>query len=151
TLLRHLGRRQLLQCHAICSATRDTHLWLFDQDVATGPLLRGAPALIAVLAGHFSLVGPRPVVSTPESAASQPFWLTAIKPGLTGPWRLSGPAATLAEQAVQDLSYVRNYSIWEDVHIVWQSLRCLQHGDLPALLARWESSRPGATRPSATF
>jgi lipopolysaccharide/colanic/teichoic acid biosynthesis glycosyltransferase len=139
-LLRHLGRRKLFQRHTISSATGHAKIWLFDQNLATGPLLRGAPALVGVLLGHFSLVGPRPVVIDSEPAGSLPFGLTAIKPGLTGAWRLSGPDASLAEQAIQDLSYVRNYTIWEDIRIVWESLRRLRHGHLPALLGRWDTS-----------
>jgi lipopolysaccharide/colanic/teichoic acid biosynthesis glycosyltransferase len=145
-VLRYLGRRQLFQRHTISSTAGGVQLWLFDKDLATGPLLRGAPALMGVLTGHFSLVGPRPVVSESEPAGSQPFGLTTIKPGLTGAWRLSGPDATLPEQAIQDLSYVRNYTIWEDIRIVWESLQRLRHGQLPALLGRWESSSVPAAR-----
>jgi lipopolysaccharide/colanic/teichoic acid biosynthesis glycosyltransferase len=141
-VVRNVGRRPLFQSHTIHGASGDIQLRVFDYDVATGPLLRGVPALLAVLTGQFSLVGPRPVLSESERAAAQPVGLTAIKPGLTGPWRLSGPEATLAEQALDDLTYVRNYSIWEDVRIVLESVRRLKFGHLQTLLGRWQA--PGA-------
>jgi lipopolysaccharide/colanic/teichoic acid biosynthesis glycosyltransferase len=139
-VLHNFGRRPLLQSHTIRGNAGDRRLWVFNYEVATGPLLRGVPALLAVLTGHFSLVGPRPVLSESEPVGVQPVGLTAIKPGLTGPWRLSGPDATLAEQAMRDLSYVRNYSIWEDVRIVSESIRRLKYGYLQTLLGRWEAS-----------
>jgi hypothetical protein len=42
----------------------------------------------------------------------------------------------MEDQMVQDLAYVRNYSIWEDLRILWRSI---QPG---ALLGRWET--PGS-------
>jgi lipopolysaccharide/colanic/teichoic acid biosynthesis glycosyltransferase len=149
--VRNFGRRQLVSSHTILSPTGDTRLRVFDKAIAEGPLLRGAPALLGVLRGRFSLVGPRPVVSESTTAVEQPFGLTAIKPGLTGPWRLTGPDATLAEQALQDLSYVRNYSIWEDLRIVWESVRRLQRGRLHTLLGRWETAYMRETGPAALF
>jgi lipopolysaccharide/colanic/teichoic acid biosynthesis glycosyltransferase len=149
--VRNLGRRPLLSWHTVVSATGDMRLCVFDKSIAEGPLLRGAPALVGVLTGRFSLVGPRPVVSETSGAVQQPFGLTAIKPGLTGPWRLTGPDATLAEQALQDLSYVRNYTIWEDVRIVWESVRRLQRGHLHTLLGRWEIASMGESTPTALF
>lgn len=131
------GRRPLLRRHSIDGGEGpDWGLWLFDKHVVSWPLLRGTPALVAVVSGHMSLVGPRPIGS--HTASARPTGLTAVKPGLTGPWRLSGPAATLSEQTVQDLNYVRNYSIWEDARILAESLQRTCSGDLPELLGRWQ-------------
>jgi lipopolysaccharide/colanic/teichoic acid biosynthesis glycosyltransferase len=138
-LLRTARKRPLLRTYAISGAPgRDSRVWLFDRHVANGPLLRGAPALFAVLAGRLSLVGPRPTLCHSALLGSQPGGLTAVKSGLTGPWRLSGPGASREEQATQDLSYVHNYSIWEDIRILWESLRRLRSVQLTAGLARWE-------------
>jgi lipopolysaccharide/colanic/teichoic acid biosynthesis glycosyltransferase len=133
------NRRPLVRCYPIDGvAGARSSLWLLDRSVANGPLLRGAPALLAVLTGELSLVGPRPRLAGAREPGGQADALTAVKPGLTGRWRLSGPDAPRIEQAVQDLSYVRNYSIWEDVRIAWQSLRRLHAGRLPGLLGRWD-------------
>jgi lipopolysaccharide/colanic/teichoic acid biosynthesis glycosyltransferase len=130
------GRRGLLRRCEIATARGSVQVWLLEGQMARSPLVRGAPALLAVLVGQLSLVGPRPARCGPLAA---PAGLTALKPGLTGPWRLSGPTASLEEQAIQDLSYVRNYSIWEDVRIMWESLRRLSDRHLNEPLGRWEA------------
>ncbi|MCC6176224.1 MAG: sugar transferase [Chloroflexi bacterium] len=117
-----------------------TVLRLLSPDVATWPPLRGAPALLAVIGGSLSLVGPRPRLWEPGGLASAPVPLTAIAPGLTGPWRLAGPDTTLEEQDLADLTYVRNYSIWEDLRILWRTARCLLHaGSVDKGLGRWRT------------
>jgi lipopolysaccharide/colanic/teichoic acid biosynthesis glycosyltransferase len=113
-------------------------LWVFGPGVTDCLPLRGAPALLAVLAGRLSLVGPRPTIPSASESAPPALWLTAVKPGLTGAWRLSGPQASLADQAKQDLTYVRNYTLWEDLRILSESLRRLSGGRLAMLLGRWQ-------------
>ena len=74
------------------------------------------PGLLNVLRGQLSLVGPRPLS---EAEAERPggMPLTTIQPGLTGPWR---QAADPAEQATLDLYYVRSYSVWLDVAVLYE-------------------------------
>jgi lipopolysaccharide/colanic/teichoic acid biosynthesis glycosyltransferase len=106
--------------------------WLLGSNSNGSQVLRGVPALLAVLSGKLSLVGPRPV----RPGQEPPFWqhsgLTAVRPGVTGPWRLEGPRATPADQVIRDLAYVRDYTIWEDLRIVWETIRSPRGG-----LARW--------------
>jgi lipopolysaccharide/colanic/teichoic acid biosynthesis glycosyltransferase len=116
-------------------------LWLLRWEVSTSLLIRGAPALLAVMRGHLSLVGPRPLRCFGPDAAP-PRGLTAVKPGLTGRWRLSGARASLVDQTVQDLAYVRNYTIWEDIRIVYASWKRLYSGQPSASLARWQEQTP---------
>ena len=96
--------------------------------------------MLSVLTGRLSLVGPRPAIWNSDEPDLRALWLTAVKPGVTGPWRLSGRDASLVEQTVRDLTYIRNYSIWEDVRIVSESIRRLKYGHLQTLLGRWEAS-----------
>jgi lipopolysaccharide/colanic/teichoic acid biosynthesis glycosyltransferase len=120
--LRH-ARHRLVERHRICTVGGAlTAFCLLDGSVTDSLLVRGSPALLAVLRGHMSLVGPRPAPYMPVDLAHA-LTLAAIKPGLTGPWRLSGPHASREIQSLQDLSYVRNYSIWEDLRLLWLSAR----------------------------
>ncbi len=77
-------------------------------------LIGKLPGLLNVLAAQLSLVGPRPT-SAVESASAPRRTILTIRPGLTGPWRqVDDPN----EQAVLDLYYVRNYSIWLDLQVL---------------------------------
>jgi lipopolysaccharide/colanic/teichoic acid biosynthesis glycosyltransferase len=135
TLMAVNGSRPLLIAQRVYGAGSETVSFLLLGSNSSGsPVLRGVPALLAVLTGKLSMVGPRPV----RPGHEPPFWqhsgLTAVRPGITGPWRLEGPQATPAAQAIRDLAYVRDYTIWEDVRIVWETLR-LPRADL----ARWHA------------
>jgi lipopolysaccharide/colanic/teichoic acid biosynthesis glycosyltransferase len=82
----------------------------FDSD-----LLVKLPGLLNVLRGQLSLVGPRPTTET-ELMTRAGMPLTTIQPGLTGPWR---QAADATEQATLDLYYVRSYSVWLDIAVLY--------------------------------
>lgn len=113
-------------------------LLLLDRAVSTSLAVRGAPAFLAVLRGDVSLVGPRPVQWDPDHVSPSSAGLTAVKPGLTGPWRLSGATASLTDQAMQDLTYVRNFTVWEDARIIWKSILHTRPGVRLVELGRWE-------------
>ena len=71
------------------------------------------PQLLNVLAGHMSLVGPRPAVSYElEHYRPSHFERFTVRPGLTGLWQVSG-RAQLGLQAMLDLDveYVRRRSL----------------------------------------
>ncbi len=122
---------------------RHLTLWLLSRKSSPHLAVRGMPALAAVLAGYLSLVGPRPVAIGRATASASASALTSMRPGLTGPWRLIGDA-TIEQQATQDLAYVRNYTIWEDIRIMIQTYRLLLAGRRSSpsrtVLGRWEPS-----------
>jgi len=79
-------------------------------------LLRKLPGLLNVLRGDLSLVGPQPI-SSDDAALPGAVPLSTIQPGLTGSWR---QAADAAEQATLDLYYVRSYSVWLDIAVLYE-------------------------------
>lgn len=120
-------------------------LWLLSPKVCTAPSVRGFPALVSVLRGRLSLVGPRPIALDEAADRGSAPGLTAVKPGLTGPWRLQGANASLHDQERSDLAYVRDYSIWEDLRILWRSTAPGTPRRPTEPLGRWE--RPTGTEP----
>jgi len=82
------------------------------------------PQLINVLRGEMSLVGPRMI--TADECAKYGKWrlnLHTVKPGITGLWQINGRSDVDYENRVRlDMYYIRNYSIWLDLHILFQTL-----------------------------
>jgi exopolysaccharide biosynthesis polyprenyl glycosylphosphotransferase len=82
------------------------------------------PQLINVLLGQMSLVGPRMI--TAEERARYGKWrmnLSTVKPGITGLWQVSGRSDVgYDERVLLDMNYIRNYSIWFDIQILWQTI-----------------------------
>jgi len=99
---------------------RDFDLLTLASGVMTrSTLVRKLPSLVNVLRGQLSIVGPHP---TPAGAAvrSSTGQLTTLRPGLTGLWRRSEDPA---EQLLLDLYYVRGYSLWFDLQILFDRVR----------------------------
>jgi lipopolysaccharide/colanic/teichoic acid biosynthesis glycosyltransferase len=82
------------------------------------------PQLWHVLAGHMSLVGPRPPV--PEEVADYEPWMLArlsAKPGLTCTWQVSGRSDIPFDDWVRlDIEYVHNRSLWLDLKILARTI-----------------------------
>ncbi len=79
------------------------------------------PQIINVLRGQMSLVGPRMI--TPEEAALYGRMrqnLLTVRPGLTGLWQVSGRSDLSYNERVRlDMHYIRNYSLWLDLQILF--------------------------------
>lgn len=101
-------------------------------DLLTGSaLLRKVPSLVNVLRGQLSVVGPHP---TPAAAGGGVEGrLTTLRPGLTGLWRKSEDPA---ERLLLDVYYVRGYSLWFDLQILFDRVR----------VRLWPGERPERTR-----
>ena len=86
------------------------------------------PQLLNVLNGSMSLVGPRPLPSyhfedLPQSVQQL---RDQVKPGITGLWQVSGRSESgTAGMEKHDPYYVRNWSIWLDIIILFRTIRAV--------------------------
>ncbi len=88
------------------------------------------PQLFNVLRREMSLVGPR--IITPAEVEKYEKWelnLMTVRPGITGLWQVSGRSDLTYEERVRlDMHYIRNWSIWLDIQLLFQTI--------PAVLRR---------------
>lgn len=82
------------------------------------------PQLINVLRGEMSLVGPRPEqVDLVERYNPWQAQRLLVKPGITGSMQVSGRADLSLEERVKlELTYIENYSLWEDIKILLKTI-----------------------------
>lgn len=82
------------------------------------------PQLFNVLKNEMSLVGPRMIC--PEELEKYSQWginLLTVKPGITGLWQVSGRSDISYEERVKlDMHYIRNWTIWLDLYLVWRTI-----------------------------
>lgn len=79
------------------------------------------PQLLSVLGGRMSLVGPRPFPDYHLEGFSPQFLelRARVKPGLTGLWQVMvRGSGGIEEQELYDTYYIRNWSIWMDLHVL---------------------------------
>jgi lipopolysaccharide/colanic/teichoic acid biosynthesis glycosyltransferase len=78
------------------------------------------PQLLNVLAGHMSLVGPRPPIA--DEVAKYELWQRrrlSVRPGLTCLWQVSGRSDIGFEDWVRmDIWYVNNQRLWTDLWLL---------------------------------
>jgi len=82
------------------------------------------PQLWNTFRGDMTLVGPRPPLPY-EVDHYEPAHLRrlAVKPGITGPWQVSGRSATTFDQMVEmDLAYIRSSSLMLDLQILLKTI-----------------------------
>ena len=88
------------------------------------------PQFYNVLKGDMSLVGPRPAL--PEEVARYGSLYSArllVKPGITGPWQVSGRSDLSQEQSEYlDVSYIENRSIAGDLAILAKTVMVIFTG-----------------------
>ena len=108
---------QLKRDHKLKDDPRVTRMGQFLRRTSLDELAQ----LINVVLGEMSLVGPR-MISPVEADmyGRMKNNLLTVKPGLTGLWQVSGRSDLSYEERVRlDMFYVRNYSIWLDIQILF--------------------------------
>lgn len=85
------------------------------------------PQIFNVLRGEMSLVGPRPVIDAELDRYGEYLDdYLMVKPGITGMWQVNGRSDTTYEERVQmDSWYVRNWSIWLDIMLLWKTVKAV--------------------------
>jgi exopolysaccharide biosynthesis polyprenyl glycosylphosphotransferase len=82
------------------------------------------PQLLNVLAGHMSLVGPRPLVEDEDALILG--WQRrrlALRPGMTGMWQIFGSSRIPMEEMVKiDYLYGANWSLWLDLKVLLRTV-----------------------------
>lgn len=82
------------------------------------------PQLLNIVRGEMSIVGPRPVTSAEvhRYGAEYPFY-TAVRPGVLGLWQVKGRnKLTYPERVAYDVQYVKTWSIWQDIKILFMAV-----------------------------
>ncbi|OZG61339.1 galactosyl transferase [Bifidobacterium lemurum] len=82
------------------------------------------PQFLNVFKGDMSVVGPRPPLPE-EYARYNRLYATRmlVKPGITGPWQVSGRSDLSAEESESlDVSYVQNWSVLGDIVLMLRTV-----------------------------
>lgn len=89
------------------------------------------PQLINVVLGDMSLVGPRPIMQGQEVFYEGDLsYYSSVRPGITGPWQVSGRNSLTFKQRVNLESwYSRNWSLWLDIVILLKTIPVLLKKD----------------------
>ena len=85
------------------------------------------PQIFNVLRGDMSFVGPRPIVENEiRKYGIKAASYISVRPGITGLWQVSGRSEAGTEGMIMfDPYYVRNWSLWLDLVILFRTLRAV--------------------------
>lgn len=83
------------------------------------------PQIFNVLKGEMSLVGPRPIIRDEMMRYEEHIAdYLMVKPGITGMWQVSGRNdIDYTERVLLDSRYVRNWSVWLDIMLLWRTFK----------------------------
>jgi len=82
------------------------------------------PQLVNIVRGEMSVIGPRPVTSGEihRYGPDYPYY-TAVRPGVLGLWQVRGRnKLTYPERVAYDVQYVKTWSLWQDVKILFMGV-----------------------------
>lgn len=119
-------KAELEQNHKLKSDPRITRIGHFLRKTSLDEL----PQLLNVLKRDMSLVGPR--IIAPDEMKKYSKWdinLLTVHPGITGLWQVSGRSDLSYKERVNlDMYYIRNWSIWLDLQILFQTIPVVLKG-----------------------
>jgi exopolysaccharide biosynthesis polyprenyl glycosylphosphotransferase len=121
-----LLKDELARNHKLKNDPRVTRIGAFLRKFSLDEL----PQLINVLKRDMSLVGPR-MISPEEVTMYRQFDmnLLTVLPGITGLWQVSGRSDISYDERVRlDMYYVRNWSIWLDLQLLYQTIPAVLKG-----------------------
>lgn len=112
-------QEELRRNHKLKNDPRVTKLGAFVRRTSLDEL----PQLVNILLGQMSLVGPRMITLEEMDKYGKWRWnLLTVKPGITGLWQISGRSDISYEERVRlDMYYIRNYTLWLDLLILWRT------------------------------
>ena len=119
-------KEELSRTHKLKNDPRVTKVGAFIRKYSLDEL----PQLINVLKREMSLVGPR-MISPEEMTMYKQFDmnLLTVLPGITGLWQVSGRSDISYDERVRlDMYYVRNWSIWLDLQLLYQTIPAVLKG-----------------------
>lgn len=119
-------KEELARNHKLKNDPRVTKIGAFLRKYSLDEL----PQLINVLRREMSLVGPR-MIAPEEMAMYKQFDmnLLTVHPGITGLWQVSGRSDISYDERVRlDMYYIRNWSIWLDLQLLFQTIPAVLRG-----------------------
>ena len=119
-------KEELAKNHKLKSDPRITRIGAFLRKYSLDEL----PQLFNVLKREMSLVGPR-MISPDEVSMYKQFDmnLLTVLPGITGLWQVSGRSDISYDDRVRlDMYYIRNWSIWLDLQLLFQTFPAVLKG-----------------------
>jgi exopolysaccharide biosynthesis polyprenyl glycosylphosphotransferase len=118
--------KELLEKHKLKHDPRVTRLGRWLRRLSLDEL----PQLFNVLRREMSLVGPRMI--SPAEMSEYERWgynLLTVQPGITGLWQVRGRSDVTYEERVRlDMYYIRNWTIWLDLQLLWQTVPTVLKG-----------------------
>ncbi|MDF3156496.1 sugar transferase [Mesorhizobium sp. XAP10] len=121
----------------VCKEWEETHKIRNDPRVTLlGGMLRKSsldelPQLFNIIRGDMSCVGPRPIVKDELKRYGDHLGeYLRTRPGLTGLWQVSGRSSMdYANRVALDSQYVRNWSVWLDIVILFRTVFAVMRFD----------------------
>lgn len=106
-----------------------------DQHTKIGKILRKTsldeiPQLFSIAIGKMSFIGPRPwILDYYENMNEEQRHRTDVRPGLTGLAQCMGRNnITIFDKINYDLEYIREYSLYQDIKIIFLTIKCVFSG-----------------------
>ena len=119
-------KEELARNHKLKTDPRITRVGAFLRKFSLDEL----PQLFNVLKRDMSIVGPR-MISPEEVSMYKQFDmnLLTVLPGITGLWQVSGRSDISYDERVRlDMYYVRNWSLWLDLQLLFQTIPAVLKG-----------------------